>query len=124
METVEYDEDGKADDETLDWVNIFVPIAIGVLFVLVIVWLYKTKKEVPVETQEKIVAKIPVLNRCMTTEWIVDETTGNEKAGNEPCATTENCIEKNKEKQPFAKTKIAHSAGYDTLVEEKVELEP
>ncbi|XP_053386412.1 uncharacterized protein LOC123538787 [Mercenaria mercenaria] len=64
------------------WVNILVPILSGLLFVAVLVILFHTKKEVPLETIEDWVEKIPILNRYLSPDWqnSEDETTAKTKS--------------------------------------------
>ena len=46
------------------WINIVVPIICGVIFVVVLVTLYRTKKEVPVEKLERLVNSDVVVCDC------------------------------------------------------------
>ena len=46
------------------WINIVVPIICGVTFVVVLVTLYRTKKEVPVEKLERLVNSDVVVCDC------------------------------------------------------------
>lgn len=69
-----------SDEDDLDpnagvplWVNVLVPIVTGILFLAVLVILFHTNKEIPVEKLEDWVEKIPLLNKWLSTEFTVSE---------------------------------------------------
>lgn len=50
------------------WVNIVVPILAGLIFILVLIWLFFTDKEIPVETLEDWVERLPLIGRLCSPE--------------------------------------------------------
>ncbi|XP_060594124.1 uncharacterized protein LOC132748499 [Ruditapes philippinarum] len=70
-----------SDDDEFDpnkdvpiWVNIVVPIVSALIFIGVLIILFHTKKEVPLETIEDWIDRIPLVNRCISTDYDTTET--------------------------------------------------
>ncbi|KAL4217109.1 hypothetical protein ACF0H5_023564 [Mactra antiquata] len=78
------DDDFDPNDDVPEWINIVIPITMVVLFVIVIWYLYKTDKEISVDTLNKWVGKLPLLNKWLLSSVVKAE---NERTENSNTST-------------------------------------